>query len=227
MKKYSILLSLLVAPILVACGGGSNNDNQSAFDENSTIEGTVPGTKIEAFCTDGKHYVTHSNNNGTSQHPFRLSVKKNSVCNLVMTMNENDPTNRTISEIGFDNPATGTTTKRIKITGQKVNLGYIDLPKTPTDMLDTNGDHFNDNPVKVNKIPDGATESNEQDNIHDKNGDGTPDIYEDNNNNGVVDAYDDQNNDGKPDIQNDNNNDGVPDFQEGNDGNNNGNNDGN
>jgi len=214
MKTHSILLSLAALPFLVACGGGGSGSTQStlASTPTSTLTGTVPGTKIEAFCNDGKYYSTNSHDNGTNRHPFELNVKKDSICTLIMTMNENDDANRTISELAFQD-ATGNTATQIHITGERVDLGHIDLPKNPTAMRDDDNDHVNDDTVPVN-LPSGASESNVSNTPHDRDNDGMPDIYEDNNNNGSPDAYDDSNNNGTPDIEEDSDNDGIPNMLE-------------
>ncbi len=214
MKTHSILLSLAALPFLVACGGGGSSatDATLASTPTSKLTGTVPGTKIEAFCNDGKYYSTNSHDNGTNRHPFELKVKKDSVCTLIMTMNEDDDARRTISKLVFQDAA-GTTSPQIHIIGETVDLGHVDLPKEPTDMTDNDNDHVNDDPVPVD-LPSGASESNTSNTPHDSDNDGMPDVYEDSNNNGTPDAYDDSNNNGTPDIEEDNDHDGIPNMLE-------------
>ena len=211
MKNKSILLSLVTLPFLVACGGGgSGTTTATTASQTSKIIGTVPGTKIEAFCDNGKYYKTTSSNNGTTKHPFELDVKKDSSCTLVMTMNEDNPTQRTITILAFKD-ASGNESTRIQMTEDTVDLGYVDLPQDPTAMDDSNHDHVKDTPIVVD-TPQGAVETNTPDTTHDNNQNGTIDVYEDDNHNGTPNAYEDNNNNGVPDILDDSNHNGTPDI---------------
>ena len=215
MKKTSILLSLVTIPFLVGCGGGGGSSTSTSTPSataSASITGTVPGTKIEAFCDNGKYYTTQSNNNGTTQHPFTLDIDKGSICSLVLMMNENDANQRTITALSFQDK-TGNTSTRIEITGDSIDLGYIDLPRNPSDsrMDDSNNDHVKDTPISVD-TPEGAVESHTQDDTFDSNHNGTIDLYEDDNNNGIPNGYEDTNHDGTPDLDEDDNDDGIPDI---------------
>ena len=215
MKKKSILLSLVAIPLLVACGGGGGTTAATTTTTQTTkLIGTVPGTKIEAFCDNGKYYTTKSNNNGTNRHPFELDLKKDSSCYLVMTMNEDNPAQRTITMLAFQD-ASGNESTRIQMTGDTVDLGYVDLPQDPTSMDDNNSDHVKDTPIVID-TPQGATETTTPDTTHDSNQNGTVDVYEDDDDNGISNAYEDHNNNGTPDIQDDSDNDGTPDIMESN-----------
>jgi len=96
MKTKSILISLVTIPFLINCGGGGGSTTTTPIPS-ATINGTVPGTKIEAFCDMGIHKVISSTQNGTTQHPFILEVPQKTNCRLVMTTNENDPDNKIIT----------------------------------------------------------------------------------------------------------------------------------
>ncbi len=216
MKKRSILLSLSAIPLLVACGGGGGGTTAATTTTTQTTKliGTVPGTKIEAFCDNGKYYTTKSNNNDTNRHPFELDVKKDSSCYIVMTMNEDNPAQRTITMLAFQD-ASGNESTRIQMTGDIVDLGYVDLPQDPTAMDDNNSDHVKDTPMVID-IPQGATETTTPDTTYDSNQNGTVDVYEDPNHNGTPTAYEDTNNNGTPDIQDDSNHNGTPDIMDSN-----------
>ena len=220
MKKKSILLSLVAIPLLVGCGGGSGTTTTTATVQTTKLIGTVPGTKIEAFCDNGKYYTTKSQNNGTSKHPFELDVKKDSNCTLVMTMNEDNPAQRTITVLAFQD-ASGSESTRIQITGDTVDLGYVDLPQDPTTMDDENNDHVKDTPIVID-TPEGAVETTTSDTAHDSNHNGTIDVYEDDDHDGTVNAYEDTNHNNIPDIEDDNDHDGTPDIVESNTGGNTG-----
>jgi len=211
MKIKSILLSLATIPFLIGCGGGGGSSTTTTSTPSATISGTVPGTKIEAFCDNGNYSSTTSNNNGTTRHPFTLDVKKGSSCYFVMTMNENNATQRTISIISFRD-ASGSESTRIQVTGDTIDLGYIDLPQDPTAMDDNNSDHVKDTPLVID-TPEGALDNNTSDTTIDSNQDGTPDVYED------------DDHDGTPNLHDDSDGNGEPDYMEGNEHNGNDNND--
>jgi hypothetical protein len=54
--KLKTLAGLITASMLSACGGGGSSTAVSSV-ETSNLTGTVPGTLIEAFCTDGSYYA--------------------------------------------------------------------------------------------------------------------------------------------------------------------------
>ncbi len=211
MKRHTILLSLAAMPLIIGCGGGGTTTDTtaaSATSSSATVSGTVPGTKIEAFCDDGSYHTTHSQQNGTSEHPFSLDVSKDIACRYVMTMNEEDDQNRIVSMIRFNGQ------DALQVHGD-VNLGYIDLPSSPVGV-DNNGDHLNDTPVEVNLDPQTSSAEPTQNTSdhYDQDSNGVVDIYDDNNHNGMVDAYDDNNHNGTPDIHDDEDDDGIPDIIE-------------
>lgn len=200
MKKI-IGLSLIAATsmLIVGCGGGSSTSTTSS----AKITGTVPGTLIEAFCDNNYYTQVTSTNNGTSEHPFEITVPTNTNCRLIMTTNENDPANRVITPIGFTNGNT------IVVSGD-VNLGNIPLELNYQNADDKDGDHVVDTPLNVN--PNGASVNNTP--VHDNDGNGMVDNYDDDNDNNVPNAYEDDDNDGIVNIHDDANGNGVPDFDE-------------
>ncbi|MDM5271979.1 hypothetical protein PGH07_07295 [Sulfurovum sp. zt1-1] len=206
-SKYQ-LLSLAAIPFLIGCGG-SSSVVQNTGTQTATISGTVPGTKIEAFCADGTYASTNSVQNSTSEHPFTLSVPEDTECRLVMTTNENDPDNRIITDIVFIDTQ-NVSNNSIQVSGD-IDLGYIDLPMEYSQAIDENGDHVNDTPQEVNVDPQSAQVSND-DNPYDSNHNETIDIYEDDDNDTVVNAYEDNDRDGTPNIEEDNDHDGIPDM---------------
>ena len=200
MKKI-IGLSLIAATsmLIVGCGGGSSSSTANS----AKITGTVPGTLIEAFCDNNYYAQVTSTNNGTSEHPFEITVPTNTNCRLIMTTNENDPANRVITPIGFSNGNT------IVVSGD-INLGNIPLELNYQNADDKDGDHVVDTALNVN--PNGASVNNNP--VHDSDGNGMVDNYDDNNDNNVPNAYEDDDHDGKPNLHDDDNGNGVPDFDE-------------
>ena len=204
-NQIKLLSPLALATFFVACGGGGSTTTAST--NTATISGTVPGTLIEAFCEDGSYKQVTSTNNGTTEHPFSITVPKATNCKLVMTMNENNSSNRVINNIGFDDNSTqGTTLK----TDNDLSLGNIALPTTYTSVSDANGDHVNDDVLYVNKSVGTISTTK----IQDSDNNGQIDAYDDKDSNGVVNAYEDDNGDGTANIHDDKNNDGKPDFIE-------------
>ena len=123
----------LVSISFIACGGGGSGDTTDTagtFTLNSNtsiLSGTVPGTLIEAFCTDGSYYKTNSINNGTSNHPFELELPNNLDCKLVMTTNEDDVdiAKRIVTPIQMSD---GVTTSTYFQVSENSDIGYIGLP---------------------------------------------------------------------------------------------------
>jgi len=218
MKTVTTITISIVATFFVACGGGGS-DATSITSEKATITGTVPGTLIESFCKDGSYNKVNSIQNGTTKHPFSISVPKNTACSLVMTTNENNATNRVISPIKFTK--NGTTGKTLSISTD-INLGNVPLATSYTNVsgLDGNSDHVLDSGFELEVDGNKSEEvANTSISYYDKDQDGLVDVYQDKNSNGKVDAYDDDNNNGIVNIDEDRNSDGRPDYIEDDNGN--------
>ena len=213
MKKRNLLLSLATVPfIIIGCGGGSSSDTTTTSGI-ANISGTVPGTLIEAFCADGSYYRVNSNNNGTTEHPFTISVPQGVECKLVMTTNENDPANRVITPIGFINGgAQGTT---LSLSGD-LNMGNIPLAMSPAEISDANGDHVADQP-HYHDLGDTAVARVTGTPVLDTDGDGIIDPYEDNDNDRIVNAYEDDDHDGQVNLYDDDDGNAHPDYLDDND----------
>ena len=222
MKKNAIFLSLITIPMLIACGGGGSTS--APINTVAKISGTVPGTFIEAYCDDGTYVSTTSVKNGTSKHPFEITVPKNTTCRMVMTTNENNETQRVITPISINGkPA-------IQLTGD-TDIGYVDIPASYAEARDTDGDHVQDTSVDVSPASLDGSEVNDNPskNPFDRNNDGTIDILEDRDGNHMADGWDDKNNNGKPDLEDDSDgnhrpdllddkdNDGIPQYDDAND----------
>lgn len=149
--KIRLTLAAMLGGTLVACGGGGASNSSGENVGTATgyaISGSVPGTLIEAFCSNGQIYSTQSEHNGTAQHPFTLNLPRNVECRLVMTTNENDPANRVVTPIRLTKNGAGSIA--FASTGSAVNLGYIDLKTTRSAMrADVNQDGVEDNPLVV------------------------------------------------------------------------------
>ena len=206
--KFSVLVSALV---LAGCGGSSNTDDVvSAINSSSTVSGTVPGTLIEAFCTDGSYYFVKSTDNNTTEHPFEIEVPSTVSCSLVMTTNEDNSTSRVVTQIGMITPNTSGT---LFTATADIDLGHIPLAMDPSNINDINGDHVSDDILSIQV--DGTSLVVELENPLDDDADGLVNVYEDYDDDGVSNYYDhDDDNDGIDDIY-DTDNDG--DDIEGND----------
>jgi len=141
-KRILRPLSVAIAALLLtACGsdGDSISDTSTA-----TISGTVPGTKIEAFADNGGYYVTHSNDNGTTEHPFTLEVPAGMGVRLVMTTNEGTA-DEVASPIGFRDNTAQQHTRIVLGKGDLIDMGYIPLAMSRAQAAgDVDGDGDND-----------------------------------------------------------------------------------
>ncbi len=154
MKTTAKYLSLAIASTFLAACGGAGTPGTTA--STGTLFGTVPGTKIEAFCDNGSYYVTHSDKTkGTTttppRHPFSLTVPAGVGCHIVMTMNDDDPAvTDVVQSIGFKNKAGITQTRLVLGPNDKADVGNVPLLATQTAAatagLDNNGDGILDTP---------------------------------------------------------------------------------
>ncbi|MBU0655664.1 MAG: hypothetical protein KJ914_11120 [Gammaproteobacteria bacterium] len=226
--KASINIPLACAlGILVSACGGGGGATPATGSATYSVAGKVPGTLIEAFCSDGSYYAVNSNNDGTTQHPFSLSLPQGVSCRLVMTTNENDPSNKVVTPIRMKKGAAG----NIAFTsaGSDVNLGYADLAMGRSAMRsDSNGDGVEDNPLDVDisgaagdVSPDSSVSDpmdTDRDGIinqyEDDDGDHLPNRDDtDDDNDGIEDTYDNDNG-GNGSADNDHDHDGVPNGQD-------------
>ena len=210
MKTTSLKLSALASALVLAgCGGGSSSTDTLITPSNSLskISGTVPGTLIEAFCTDGSYYKVTSTDNGTQEHPFEIEVPSTVSCSLVMTTNENDETKKVITQIGVITPnAQGTV---FRATGD-IDLGNIPLAMDPSDINDETHDHVSDDILNIQV--DGTYIVVELENPLDDDGDGLVNVYEDDDGDGIYNSDDDDDDGDKEiDIDNDSDDDGIDD----------------
>lgn len=189
MKKiYLTGFGLAVSALIIGCGSSSSDTTIDGTDTASAatavISGTVPGTFIEAYCANGAYVSTTSVQNGTSQHPFSLSVPVNTSCRLVMTTNENDPAQRVTSQVTVNGQ------RSIVVTGN-TDLGYVPLPATYAEATDSDGNHVQDHPVDVAPVSlNGYVTDDTGSNPYDDNHDGVVDGLEDRDGNGQADEWD-------------------------------------
>lgn len=210
MKTTSLKLSALASALVLAgCGGGSSSTDTAITPSNSLskISGTVPGTLIEAFCTDGSYYKVTSTDNGTQEHPFEIEVPSTLSCSLVMTTNEDDEAKKVITQIGVITPnAQGTV---FRATGD-IDLGNIPLAMDPSDINDETHDHVSDDILNIQV--DGTYIVVELENPLDDDGDGLVNVYEDDDSDGIYNSDDDDDDGDKEiDIDNDSDDDGIDD----------------
>jgi len=207
-------LSLLLPALLVLAGcNASDATNDSANNNYTVLEGTVPGTLIEAFCEDGSYYFVHSTDNGTDEHPFSLAIPKSHDCHLVMTTNEDDNSTRVITPIRIN--TTAADGSRFRGLSDTADLGHIPLAMDRTEINDATGDGVSDdlwdvpvadNELEVVILPSGSDPM-------DSDGDGIINLYEDDDGDGSFNREDsDDDNDGIDDVDdNDTNGDGIED----------------
>jgi len=220
MRGPFILSSLSAALLLAACGGGGSStatdttDGGAATPSGAVITGTVPGTLIEAFCTDGSYYSVNSTDDGSAEHPFSLTVPSGVDCHLVMTTNEDDPDNKIITPISIQS---GTTVSALINTQVPFNLGYVPLALNLEDIVDANGDGVVDTPLTIEpEVPEGTEIREVTFDVLDDDHDGIPNVYEDDDGDGEYNLEDeDDDNDGTDDVDEDSDDrdgDGVDDL---------------
>ena len=210
-----MLTSLSAALLLAGCGGSGSSGTTTNEAATASITGTVPGTLIEAFCTDGSYYSVNSTDDGSEQHPFSLSIPAGVNCQLVMTTNEYDIANRVITPIRIE--SNGAVSSFVN-TSVAFDLGYVPLELDPANIVDTNGDGVVDEPLVISpeELPDGTNVVQLSQNTLDSDDDGIPDVYEDDDDDGEFNREDnDDDGDSILDVDeiddNDRDDDGVDD----------------
>lgn len=155
MRLSSILGALGL--LLAGCGGGGGSS--SLATGNAVISGTVPGTLIEAIADDGARYQVRSTDNGTTHHPFSLSLPPDKNYELRMTTHDGTA-DAVTTVIGFPGADGKIKTKfRVK-PGEHVDLGHVPLPMSPTQAghtHDEGGERVKDDPMIVEQ--DGVDET--------------------------------------------------------------------
>jgi len=180
--KVGTSLSVIVGiALFTACGGGGSSTTTPTAITTSTVTGTVPGTQIEAFGSDGSYKSVTSTNNGTTQHPFSIKLSTSINYHLVMTTNETNNATRVITPIAFVNSA-GTKSTLFQPTGD-IDLGNIALKLDRADINDTNSDGVSDNSYDVTIQSNITPISTTNDSL-------------DTDNDGIVNAYEDDDGDG-------------------------------
>jgi len=154
MKQRDIGL-LSIALLLSACGGGSGSSTGTSTSAVSTISGTVPGTTIEAFGDNGSYYRTTSTDNGTSQHPFSLSVPAGVGVRLAMITNEGT-SDEVVTPIGFKDNQGNVKTRLVTAANDNIDLGHINLAmsRNAAASRDLNNDGVLDSPYVLDDDAD-------------------------------------------------------------------------
>ena len=216
-KKRSIFLMIIMSFIFISCTT-SDLTNDSADNNFTILEGTVPGTLIEVFCIDGSYYKTNSTQDGTDKHPFSIQIPKNLNCHLVMSTNEDNISKKVINPISIDTiQAKGSLFHGVS---DKVDLGHVALELDRTQIVDSTNDGVVDTPIVV-EVRSGTLKvvkiANDPLDIDD---DGIINIYEDDDDDGKYNKIDDDDDgDGKKDdeddeYKNDADHDGIKDSDD-------------
>lgn len=221
--KVSFLVCLLLS--VVGCGGGGGDDEDSNGNT-FALSGSVPGTLIEVFGENGSYYKSVSTNDGTSRHPFLITLKQGVAYYLFMTVNENTPQSITtpikFSADGYRFTANANTT---------IDLGYVPLYKTRGEAAghDADADGVLDSHYQIDangltlliKPTAGTTWDSDNDGIHNKYDNDFIKSSDDNDGDGVpnpIDINPNNNNDNRFNSQLDRDNDGYLDEDRDRDG---------
>ncbi|WP_019613138.1 c-type cytochrome [Psychromonas ossibalaenae] len=221
--RFFMFTSLSAALLLAGCGGGDgggggggggdSNPVGGTASSTSIVSGTVPGTFIEGFCSDGSYSSANSIDDGSTEHSFSLTIPSRLNCHLVMTTNKGEE-NQIITPIVIESYGV---TSSLFNTSVNLNLGYVPLEIDSTGIIDANGDSVVDTPLVISvDFPAGAQTVIVTLDVLDSDNDGIPNVYEDDDNDGEFNREDlDDDNDGIKDIDdiddNDHDDDGVDD----------------
>lgn len=184
------LFITVVFTSFILSGCGTSNATNDSIDNNFTIlEGTVPGTLIEAYCIDGSYYKVNSTQNSSTKHPFTLSIPKNLNCHLVMITNEDDPTTKVITPISIVTQEGSGSLFYGK--SDKVNLSHIPLALNRDDIIDRTGDGVSDKLLEVEVFSGTLVTVQSANDPMDDDEDGIINIYEDDDEDGIYNDEDD------------------------------------
>jgi hypothetical protein len=217
-KIFTYSFSMVMASFFVGCGGGGGSTSTSTTSSYS-VSGTVPGTLIEAYCSDGSFYSTSSTNNGTSEHPFSLDLPVDAECKLVMITNETatNPADYIITPIEIENDSVIGTYLKID---KDIDLGNVPLETPNVNSGWTPGVRT---PLKVTINGQTLTVKSLANDPMDDDNDGIPNVYEDDDNDGKTNKHDDDDdNDGIKDVDediSDHDHDGIDDIYDNDDDN--------
>lgn len=215
MTYMKLSLSILFAGSLYI---GCSSDDSASTVATSKITGTVPGTLIEAFCSDGSYYYVNSTDNNTSEHPFELEIPQTVNCRLVMTTNEDNVSTKVVTPIGIATSDGNTTL--FTASSELIDLGYVDLEMDRSAIVDSNGDGVCDQVLTVTLSNNEVINVTLSDDPMDKDGDGILNVYEDDDDDGLCN-HDDDDDDGDGTLDSvdyDQDNDGVNDNDHDGDG---------
>ena len=146
MKTLPLLLMAILLTFF-GCNEKSDESNDSMDNNFTVIKGTVPGTLIQAYCSDNRLYSTNSIDNGTTQHPFSLEVPKDSDCSLEMVTNEDKPNQSVTVSILFKSDEINSTILHVDV--KSIDLGYVDLPMSRDAIVDEDKNGVSDEPFIV------------------------------------------------------------------------------
>lgn len=213
---FKLSIAAIIGLSFAACGGGGG-DSSTSVDTSTqpssyTISGTVPGTIIEAYCNDGSYYSVESNDNGTTEHPFELTIPSNLDCRFVMITNEDAAYSEwIITPITFS--VDGSTGTYLTI-GQDLDLGNVPLATEGSGVQEPLEVSINGTSVEIKSLGN---------DLLDSDNDGVPNVYEDDDSDGAPNKVDeDDDGDDIPDTAettDDHDGDGISDIYDNDDDN--------
>jgi len=217
MYQRRLISVAVLAIIQSACSGGSDSSTSLT---GASVNGTVPGTVIEAFGDNGSYYKVTSTDNGTARHPFTLDVPANVGFHMVMVTGEGTSDN-VVSPIGFRDSSGKVHTRLMLDKGAQVELGHVPLYMSRNEAAGDDADHDGvlDQPLVLDDVGagnplsqsdvdgDGINDWDDQDHggyqydnttidPQDVDDDGVPNVYDADH----TQSQDDSDNDGLPDL---------------------------
>lgn len=183
--RLSGYLSVIPLSLMLgACGGGGTDSaTTNATPASVELTGTVPGTIIQAFCSDGSNPSVSSIQDGSAQHPFALQLPYQTDCRIVMITNEGT-VDQVITPLTFNGDS-------VINMRTEFDLGYVPLAMSPDDIVDSNGDSVADTPLDIAVSPvEGVAIYSLNDDPMDKDDNQIPDYYDDDDNDGLYNHED-------------------------------------
>ncbi len=204
MNIRTLIMIPSLAMGLMACNPGDTTLSQGDTPATAlaAIQGTVPGTVIEAYGDNGSYYVVDSEQNGTARHPFNLKLPAGIGFRLVMITNEGTP-EQVVTPLGFRDSTGKIRTRFVLGKDDNVDLGFVPLPMSKNEAadLDLDGDGVLDSVMVLDDVgagnplvfadadEDGVSDWNDDDHGGYQYGQGTVDP-QDHDGDGVINRYD-------------------------------------
>lgn len=151
-----IWIGLSAAIGVTACGGGGDDSASvdSASGQWAVIQGTVPGTLIEALGDNGARVAVYSQpGSQPGVHPFQMRIQAGIGWRLAMTTNPGT-SDAVVTPIAFRDNQGNIRSRLVVGPGDQVDLGHVPLPTSRSEAADRDqdGDGVLDGPMLLDAV---------------------------------------------------------------------------